>query len=49
MKDKIVFLKNDKELAQKIVMLYQILFDFEKNKNKSKVDINYRRKNGKTI
>ncbi len=49
MSEKINFLKENKELAEKIVMLYQIIFNFEKGKNKSKVDINSRRKNGEKI
>jgi hypothetical protein len=40
MKDKVDFLEENKDLAQKIVMLYQILFDFEEKKKKQLVAIN---------
>jgi hypothetical protein len=48
MKEKINFLKEDRELANKILLLYQTIFNFEKNKKSHSVGINSKRKDGET-
>jgi hypothetical protein len=48
MSEKSNFLKENKELAQKILLLYQVVLDFEKRKNKFSVEINSQKKNEKT-
>ncbi len=48
MKDKVSFLKERPELAQKIISLYQTLLNFEKNKNNKVVVINFQKRNEKT-
>jgi hypothetical protein len=45
MSEKINFLKEKKELEQKILLLYQILFSFEKEKFKGRINEN--QKDGK--
>jgi hypothetical protein len=47
MNEKINFLKEKKELAEKIILLYKALFNFEKKKNKRKVAINPKGKDEK--
>ena len=48
MKEKISFVKNNTELANKILLLYSTIFDFEKRKNKQKLEINSQKKDEKT-
>jgi hypothetical protein len=48
MKKKIEILKEKTDLAQKIVLLYRTIFDFEKRKNKFSVAINPQKRDGKT-
>jgi hypothetical protein len=48
MKDKVSFLKEKTDLAQKIVLLYQPILDFEKSKAKNRVVINSKNKDART-
>jgi len=48
MKEKISFVKDNTELANKILLLYSTIFDFEKRKNKQYVEINSQKKDEKT-
>jgi hypothetical protein len=47
MSEKINFLKENKELAEKIILLYKAIFDFEEKKNKQRVAINPKGKDEK--
>jgi hypothetical protein len=48
MKEKMAFVKNNKELANKILLLYSTIFDFEEKKKKQLVVINPQKRDGKT-
>jgi hypothetical protein len=48
MNEKISFVKNNTELANKILLLYSTIFDFEKRKNKQQLEINSQKKDEKT-
>jgi hypothetical protein len=48
MKEKMAFVKNSKELANKILLLYSTIFSFEKKKKKQLVVINPQKRDEKT-